>query len=149
MSNPKFWAVSNMIMLIKQFKHSRSLVLVALSRFQIVFSRKVNLLFFLYLMVPRNFLLHLIRSSHLLKSFQRTLILMSHVSLYLHYLLELNWSYSSNMPGLGCLPVLTQNNCVLNFLNTSWSFVRRNVVLRIVRTCYVVPVPKNVQISRT
>ena len=55
----------------------------------IVFSTKVNLLYLLYLMAWRCCLLHLIKQNCLLKTFLRTLILMTQVFLYMFSLLEL------------------------------------------------------------
>ena len=56
---------------------------------QIVFSTKVNLLYLLYSTDQRCCFLHLIKQNYLLKTFPRTLILMTLVSLYLFALLEL------------------------------------------------------------
>ena len=56
---------------------------------RILFSTKVNLLYFLYSTDWRCFLLHLIKQNYLLKTFSRTLILMTLVSLSLFSLLEL------------------------------------------------------------
>ena len=58
-------------------------------RIAIVFSTKVNLLYLLYSTDQRCCLLHLIKQNYLLKTFPRTLILMTLVSLYLFSLLEL------------------------------------------------------------
>ena len=61
---------------------------------QKVFSTKVNLLFLLYSTVPKHcFLhfLHLIKQKCFLKSFLKTLILITQLSLYLLSLLELTW----------------------------------------------------------
>ena len=55
----------------------------------IVFSTKVNLLYLLYSTVQRCCLLQLIKQNCLLKTFLRTLILMTQVSLYLFSFLEL------------------------------------------------------------
>ena len=54
-----------------------------------VFLTKVNLLYLLYSMAWRCCLLHLIKQSCLLKTFVRTLILMTQVSLYPFSLIEL------------------------------------------------------------
>ena len=54
-----------------------------------VFSLKVNLLFPLNLMAWRGFLLHMIKQNCLRKTFLRTLILMTQLSLHLLSLLEL------------------------------------------------------------
>ena len=58
-------------------------------RLPIVFLTKINLLYLLYSMARRCFLLHLIKQNCLLKTFLRTLILMTQGSLYLFTLLEL------------------------------------------------------------
>ena len=55
----------------------------------IVFLTKINMLYILYSMDRRCCLLHLIKQNYLLETFPRTLILMTLVSLYLFYLLEL------------------------------------------------------------
>ena len=55
----------------------------------IVFSTKVNLLYLLYSTDRRCCLLHLIKQNYLLKTFPRTQILMTLISLYLFSLLEL------------------------------------------------------------
>ena len=60
--------------------------------FLIMFSTKVNLLYLLYLITQRCFLLHLINQNYLLITFLRTLILMTQVSLYLFSPLELIWN---------------------------------------------------------
>ena len=52
-------------------------------KLHIVFSRKVNLLYLLYSTSQRCCLLHLIKQNCLLKTFRRTLILTTQVSLYL------------------------------------------------------------------
>ena len=54
------------------------------------FWTKVNLLYPLYLMTLRYCLLHLVKQNYLLKTFQKTLILMHQVSLYLPSFLELS-----------------------------------------------------------
>ena len=59
----------------------------------ILFSTKVNLLYLFYSMDWRCCLLHLIKQNYLLKTFVRTLILMTLVSLCLFSLLELIWNY--------------------------------------------------------
>ena len=53
------------------------------------FSTKINLLYLLYSTAWRCCLLHLIKQNCLLKTFLRTLILMTQVSLYLFFILEL------------------------------------------------------------
>ena len=55
-------------------------------------SNKVNLLYFLYLMVLNCYLLHLARQCCFVKSFLRTPSLMTHVFLYLLSFLELMWN---------------------------------------------------------
>ena len=69
---------------------SKNLVLMTFGEFLIVFSSKVSLLYLLYSTAQRCCLLHLIKQNCLLKTFLRTLILMTQVSLYLLSLLELN-----------------------------------------------------------
>ena len=67
----------------------RNLALVNSGKLLIVFSAKVNLLYLLYSTARRCCLLHLIKQNCLLKTFLKTLILMTWVSLYLFSLLEL------------------------------------------------------------
>ena len=67
----------------------RNLALMNFGEFLIVLSTKVNLLYLFYSMAQRCCLLHLIKQNCLLKSFGRTLILMTHLSLYMFLLLEL------------------------------------------------------------
>ena len=67
----------------------RNLALGTFGKLLIVFSTKVNLLYRLYSTDRRCCLLHLIKQNYLLKTFLRTLILMTLVSLYLFSLLEL------------------------------------------------------------
>ena len=55
-------------------------------------SNNVHLLYFLYLMVLKRYLLHLTRQSCFVKSFLRTPSLMTHVFLYLLSFLELMWN---------------------------------------------------------
>ena len=62
----------------------------------IVFSTKVNLLYLLYSTARSCCLLHLIKQNCLLKTFLRTLILMTQASLYLSSLLKLIWQYFCN-----------------------------------------------------
>ena len=61
----------------------RNLALGTFGKLLIVFSTKVNLLYLLYSTAWRCCLLHLIKQNCLLKTFQRTLILMTQVSLYI------------------------------------------------------------------
>ena len=67
----------------------RNLALGTFGELLIVFSTKVNLLYLLYSTDWRCCLLHLIKQNYLLKTFPRTQILMTLVSLYLFSLLEL------------------------------------------------------------
>ena len=69
----------------------RNLAVVTFGKLLIVFSTKVNLLYLLYSMAWRCFL-HLIKQNCFLKTFLRTLILMTQVSLNLFSLLEPNWN---------------------------------------------------------
>ena len=86
-------------MLLKQKSPSfpRNLALGTFGKLLMVFSTKVNLLYFLYLTTWRCCLLHLIKQNYLLKAFLRTLILMALVSLYLFSLLELIWNNLHNI----------------------------------------------------
>ena len=68
---------------------SEKLTLVTFGELLIVFSTKVNLLYLLYSTAQRCCRLHLIKRNCLLKTFLRTLILMTQVYLYLFSLLEL------------------------------------------------------------
>ena len=70
----------------------RNLALGTFGEFLIVSSTKVNLLQLLYLTARGCCLLHLIKQNCLLKTFLRTLILMTLVSLCLFSLLELIWN---------------------------------------------------------
>ena len=81
----------NLHMLLKQKSPSlpRNLALGTFGELLIVFSTKVNLLHLLYSTDRRCCLLHLIKQNYLLKTFPRTQILMTLVSLYLFSLLEL------------------------------------------------------------
>ena len=78
-------------MLLKQKSQSlpRNLALGTFGKLLIVFSTKVNLLYLPYSTDRRYCLLHLIKQNYLLKTFPRTQILMTLVSLYLFSLLEL------------------------------------------------------------
>ena len=82
---------ANLHMLLKQKSPSlpRNLALGTFGELLIVFSTKVNLLYLLYSTDRRCCLLHLIKQNYLLKTFPRTQILMTLVSLYLFSLLEL------------------------------------------------------------
>ena len=66
-----------------------NLALMSFGELLIVFSTKINLLYLLYSMAQSCCLLHLIKQNCFLKTFQRTLILMTQISLYLFSLLEL------------------------------------------------------------
>ena len=68
---------------------SQKLALGTFGELLIVFSAKVNLLYLLYSTGQRCCLLHLTKQNYLLKTFPRTQILMTLVSLYLFSLLEL------------------------------------------------------------
>ena len=85
----------------------------------IVYSAKVNLLYLLYSMDWRCCLLHLIKQNYLLKTFLRTLILITLVYLKLHNIsitpkmvekatTNLN---SSKVSGPDCIPVVVLKNC--------------------------------------
>ena len=86
-------------MLLKQKSPSlpRNLALKTFGELLIMFSKKVNLLYLLYSSAQRCCLLHLIKQNCLLKTFLRTLILMTWVSLYQFSLLELIWSCESEL----------------------------------------------------
>ena len=99
-SKVKFRQVSNhckrvleaaILVLLKQKSPSfpRNLALGTFGELLIVFSTKVNLLYLLYSTDRRCCLLHLIKQNYLLKTFPRTQILMTLVSLYLFSPLEL------------------------------------------------------------
>ena len=79
------------LVLLKQKSPSfpRNLALGTFGELLIVFSTKVNLLYLLYSTDRRCCLLHLIKQNYLLKTFPRTQILMTLVSLYLFSPLEL------------------------------------------------------------
>ena len=117
----------NLHMLLKQKSPSlpRNLAFGTFGELLIVFSTKVNLLYLLYSTDRRCCLLHLIKQNYLLKTFPRTQILMTLVSLYLLSLLELhNISItpkmvkmvitnldSSKASGPDCIPVGVLKNC--------------------------------------
>ena len=86
-----FLKLPNLHMIIKQKSPllPRNLALLTSGELLIVFSTKVNLLYLLYSTGRRCCLLHLIKQNCLLKTFLRTLILMTQVSIYLFSLLEL------------------------------------------------------------
>ena len=70
----------------------KKLVLGAFGKLLIVLSTKANLLYLLYSTTQRCCILHLMKQYCLLKTFLKTLILMTWVSLYLFVLLELIWN---------------------------------------------------------
>ena len=80
-----FSKLPNLHMLLKQKSPSlpRNLALGTFDELLIVFSTKVNLLYFLYSTDRRCCPLHLIKQNYLLKTFLKALILMSLVFLYL------------------------------------------------------------------
>ena len=90
----EFLNLPNLHMQMKQRSLSlpTNLTLGTFGELPIVFSTKVNLLYLLYSMSWRCCLLHLIKQHCLLKTFLRTLILMTQVSLNLVSLLELTWN---------------------------------------------------------
>ena len=83
----------NFLTLIKQrcLSPPGNVALANVGELQKVFSTKVNLLFLLYSTVPKHCFLHLIKQKCFLKSFLKTLILVTQLSLYLLSLLELTW----------------------------------------------------------
>ena len=89
-----FLKLPHLHMLIKQKTPSlpRNLALGIFGELLIVFSTKVNLLYLLYSMIWRCCLLHLIKLNCLLKTFLRTLILKTQVSLCLFSFQELIWN---------------------------------------------------------
>ena len=118
-------------MLLKQKSPSlpRQLALGTFGELLIVFSAKVNLLYLPYSTDRRYCLLHLIKQNYLLKTFPRTQILMTLVSLYLFSLLELIRNCktlpvtpkmakkvitnldSSKSSSPDCIPVVVLKNC--------------------------------------
>ena len=80
-----FLNVPSLHILIKQ-KHPslpRNLALRTFGKLPIVFSTKVNLLYLLYSTARRCYLLHLIKQNCLLKTFLRSLILMTQLPVFL------------------------------------------------------------------
>ena len=85
----------------------------------------VNLLYILYLMARRRCFLNLIKQNGLLKTFRRSLILMTWISLYLYLLLKLHnisvtpkivKKVTTNLDSLkascpDCIPVVFLKNC--------------------------------------
>ena len=86
-----FLKLPNLHKLLKQKSQplSKNLALMTFGKLLIVFSTKVNLLYLLYSMALRCCLLHLIKQNYLLKTFLKTLTLMTGLSLYLFSFLEL------------------------------------------------------------
>ena len=107
----------------------RNLALGTFRELLIVFSTNVKLLYFLYSMAKRFCLLYLIKQNCMLKTFLRTLILMSWISSYLLFTSRTNLKLhnisitpnmakkiitnfdSSKTPGLDCIPVVVLKNC--------------------------------------
>ena len=107
----------------------RNLALGTSRELLIVFSTKVKLLYLLYSMAKRFCLLYLIKQNCMLKTFLRTLILMSWISPYLLFTSRTNLKLhnisitpnmvkkiitnfdSSKTPGLDCIPVVVLKNC--------------------------------------
>ena len=125
----------NLHLLIKQKSPSlpRNLALRTYGKLLIVFSTKVNLLYFLYSAACRCCLLLLIKQNCLLKTFLRTLILMTWVSLYLFFHSRTNLKLhnlfitpkivkkviinldSSKVSGPDYIPVVVIKNCEPEF----------------------------------
>ena len=89
-----FLKLPNLHMLIKRKIPllPRNLALGTFGELLMVFPTKVNLLYLRYSTAQRCCLLHLVKQNCFLKTFLRTLILMTQVSLYLFSLLELIWN---------------------------------------------------------
>ena len=120
-----------MYLLIKQKSPllSRNLAVMTFGKLLIVFSTKLNLLYLLYSMAWRCCLLHLIKQNFMLKTFLRTLILMTQVSLYLFFPPRTNFKLNnisatpkmvkkvimnldlSKASGPDCIPVVVLKNC--------------------------------------
>ena len=117
-------------MLIKQKSPSlpRNLALETFGELPIVFLTKVNLLYLCYSTAWSCYVLHLIKQYCLLKTFLRTQILMTLVSLYLFFLLKLTWNCIMEIlckmvkklirnldllkvSGPDCIPVVILKNC--------------------------------------
>ena len=117
-------------MLIKQKSPPRiHLALKTLGKLLTVFLIQANLLYLLYSTTQRCSLMHLINQNWLLKTFLRTLILMTQISFYLFSLPQLIWNCiiflklprllkkvitnldSSMAFGLHCIPVVLLKNC--------------------------------------
>ena len=111
---------------------SRNLALVSFGKLLIVFSTKVNLVYLLYSKAWRCCLPHLINQNCLLKTFLRTLTLMTQVSSYLFFLSWTNLKLHNisvspkivkkvimnlDLPrasGPNCIPVVVLKNCEPN-----------------------------------
>ena len=126
-----FLNLLNLLMLIRQksLSFSRNLALAICGELLIMFSTKVSLLYHNYLTDLRCCLLLLIKENYLLKCFLRTRTLMTHVSLYLLFCLELIWNCIifnltpklvknvitnldlSETSGPNCIPVMVLKNC--------------------------------------
>ena len=125
----RFLKLPNLHVLIKQNSPSlpRNLALGLLVNCQLVFSRKLNLLYFLYSAIQRCFPVHLIKQNYLLKTLLRTLILMtsifltvfpSRTNLKLHNISAIpkvvkkvvTNLYSSRVFGLDCMAVVALKN---------------------------------------
>ena len=89
-----FLKLPNLLVLIKQNNLSlaRNMTLVTFGELFLAFSTNLIELYLVYLMVLRCSLLNLISQSYLLKFFVRLLILLTKVSLYLFYHVELIWT---------------------------------------------------------
>ena len=94
-----YWKLPNFLILLneKSLSLSSNLAHARLCELLIVFLTKVNLLFFLNLMVFGFCLMYLIRQSCILESFIRTLILMTSMSLYQLSLQELIRNYNMKL----------------------------------------------------
>ena len=89
-----FLKLSNLHMLIKQKSQSlpSNFTLGTFGKLLVVFSTNVNLLYLLYSTAQEYCLLQMIKENCLLKSFLKTLLVMTQVYLYLFFLLELIWN---------------------------------------------------------
>ena len=89
-----FLKLPNLLVLIKQNNLSlaRNMTLATFGELFLAFSTNLIELYLVYLMVLRCSLLNLISQSYLLKFFVRLLILLTKVSLYLFYHVELIWT---------------------------------------------------------
>ena len=92
----------------------RTLPLGTFGKLPIVISTKVNLLYLLYSKARRCFLLHLIKQNCFLKTFLRTLTVMTQVSFYRFSLLKLIWK---------CMIFLTPNMIKKLVMNVDFSKV--------------------------